>query len=59
MQYKYMRHPETNELVEDMILGMPQEGLLMFIPNNPDNRDWKEYQEWLALGNEPLPPDEE
>jgi hypothetical protein len=25
------------------------------IPNDPDNRDWTEYQNWLALGNEPDP----
>ena len=25
------------------------------IPNDPANRDWVEYQEWLAEGNEPDP----
>ena len=25
------------------------------IPNDPANRDWVEYQNWLALGNEPDP----
>ena len=29
-----------------------------FIPNDPKNKDWKAYQEWLALGNEPLEADE-
>lgn len=24
-----------------------------FIPNDPANRDWIEYQRWLAKGNEP------
>jgi hypothetical protein len=28
-----------------------------FIPNNPQNRDWIAYQEWLADGNTPLPPE--
>ncbi|MTI13115.1 hypothetical protein [Sansalvadorimonas verongulae] len=25
------------------------------IPDDPDNRDWQEYLEWKAEGNEPLP----
>lgn len=25
------------------------------IPNHPSNRDWAEYQAWLAEGNAPLP----
>jgi len=25
------------------------------IPPDPGNRDWQEYQEWLAKGNAPLP----
>ena len=24
-----------------------------FIPNAPGNRDWEEYQQWLAQGNQP------
>ena len=28
------------------------------IPFDPDNRDYAEYLEWLAEGNEPLPADE-
>lgn len=26
-----------------------------WIPNDPANRDWVEYQNWLTLGNEPDP----
>ena len=26
-----------------------------YIPNDPANRDWVEYQNWLAFGNEPDP----
>lgn len=27
------------------------------IPNDPGNRDWREYQDWLAEGNMPNPAD--
>jgi hypothetical protein len=29
-----------------------------FIPFDPANADYQKYLEWLAEGNEPLPPDE-
>jgi hypothetical protein len=28
-----------------------------FIPTDPDNTDFLEYQKWLAAGNTPLPPE--
>lgn len=28
-----------------------------YIPKDPFNRDWQEYQLWLAHGNGPLEPD--
>lgn len=28
-----------------------------YIPPDPDNRDWQEYQVWLTQGNGPLEPD--
>ena len=27
------------------------------IPADPRNRDWRDYQDWLALGNTPEPAD--
>ena len=27
-----------------------------WIPNDPDNTDWQQYQVWLSQGNTPLPP---
>ena len=29
-----------------------------FIPFDPDNTDFLEYQKWLAAGNTPIPADE-
>lgn len=29
-----------------------------WIPADPDNRDWQEYQQWLAEGNVPLQPEQ-
>lgn len=28
---------------------------MTFIPENPANRDWQEYQKWVAAGNTPDP----
>jgi hypothetical protein len=33
-------------------------GKEVFVPVDPANRHYREYLEWLAEGNEPLPADE-
>jgi hypothetical protein len=42
----YQRHASGS------ILRLPERTT---IPSDPLNADWREYQEWLAAGNEPLP----
>jgi len=33
------------------------DGNVKYIPSDPQNRDWIQYQEWLAAGNTPDPAD--
>jgi hypothetical protein len=35
-----------------------ENGVELFIPLDPDNTDYAEYLRWLALGNTPLPAEE-
>lgn len=46
--YRLTNEPEFIQRVEDGA----------FIPFNPNNRDYLEYLDWLAQGNEPLPVEE-
>lgn len=50
MQYKLIAD-------SDSILRLNDDSTVSWIPNNTANRDWQEYQEWIADGNEPLPAD--
>ena len=53
MTYKLLLDLETSQVRLDTILRIDDEGIHSFIPNEVKNRDWVEYQAWLALGNEP------
>jgi hypothetical protein len=53
----------TYKLLKDSS-GTVGPGILMIdglkistVPNDPNNRDWVQYQEWLAAGNQPDPAD--
>ena len=56
MEYNYQQifDPMLNQISTAMILRLPD---LASIPNDPTNTDWQAYQEWLAQGNTPLPPE--
>lgn len=41
--------------------GVKNNEIGAFIPNDPSNRDWAEFQDWLSAGNvpDPEPPNRE
>lgn len=51
MRYKLVKLDGHITCIHDLETGT-------FIPVNPDHRLYREYLEWLAEGNEPLPADE-
>ena len=53
-EYQYLIDGNTGGINPNVIKRLPDNA---FIPNNPANTDWQAYQEWLAAGNTPLPPE--
>jgi hypothetical protein len=51
----YKQYMSMGELVTEAIIRTT-DGTC--IPFDPANQDFVEYNKWLALGNQPLPPDE-
>jgi hypothetical protein len=56
MEYTYQQiwlYPSTQTIDQTTILRLPDNA---WIPNDPANTDWQQYQLWLSQGNTPLPP---
>jgi hypothetical protein len=53
--YNYQQiFDRTTETIIDYAIVRLQDNA--WIPNNPENTDWQDYQKWLEEGNTPLPP---
>ncbi len=51
--YKLIKNTFTKEIIS--VKRLSDEA---FVPFSPGNRDYQEYLEWVAEGNEPEPADE-
>ena len=54
--YTWLKDPITD--TQATLKRQDAEGNVAYVPVSEDNRDYQEYLEWLAEGNEPLPADE-
>ena len=52
--YQQVYYIGTTIINTNIIFRLPDNAQ---IPNDPANTDWQAYQEWLAQGNTPLPPE--
>jgi len=52
MTINYQYYPEVTPPLTG-IIRLPDHAN---IPEDPENKDWIAFQEWLAEGNTPLPP---
>ena len=50
--YQLKNSPTTGELMTGVLRVADN----AYIPNDPENTDWQQYQVWLSEGNQPLPP---
>ena len=50
---QYQQVKINNIVQNDQILKIV-DGTIYYVPNDQNNRDWKDYQLWLSLGNTPL-----
>lgn len=39
------------------VIRTSADSVVSFVPADPANRDWQEYQAWLVAGNTPEPAD--
>jgi hypothetical protein len=58
MQYFYIKNDENNNR-EDCIKVLKGDGITWYVPNDPANNDWRQYQVWLAEDPENNVPQEE
>jgi hypothetical protein len=52
MTYTQVWNPMLNAVDPNVVIH-DEDGAC--IPNDPDNKDWQDYQAWLAEGNTPNP----
>lgn len=57
MNYKYVRQFGGSDKRDNIIMRIDDDGSVTCIPSDPRNRDWQDYQAWLANGNVPLAQD--